>query len=160
LLTIVFLILIGIVLLILEILILPGLIAGIIGGILIITGIILTYTNYGNTYGHITFAATAIVTGISIWYAFKSRVWERFGLQQTSDGKIIRLDELNIQPGDAGITLSVVRPSGTALFDNKKLEVHSRGEIIDSNKIIEVIEVLPNKLIVKEKVKQFEDLKI
>lgn len=150
-LTIAFLIIIGIVLLILEILILPGLIAGIIGSVLIIIGIVLTYKNYGDFYGNLTLASTAVLTGASVWYAFKSKAWERFSLKEVSDGKVTRVDQLNIKTGDAGVSLSVIRPAGTALFDTKKIEVHSRGEIIDSNKIIEVIEVLPNKLIVKEK---------
>lgn len=150
-LTIAFLIVIGIVLLILEILILPGLIAGIIGSVMILIGIILSYKNYGDFYGNITLAATAVLTGVSIWYSFKSKAWEKFSLKEVSDGKVTRVDELNVKVGDAGVSLSVIRPAGTALFDEKKIEVHSRGEIIDSNKIIEVIEVLPNKLIVKQK---------
>lgn len=146
-----FLIVIGIVLLILEILILPGLIAGIIGSIMILTGIILSYKTYGDFYGNLVLAGTTALTGTSIWYAFKSKAWERFSLKEVSDSTVTRVDKLNIKTGDAGVSLSVIRPAGTALFDTKKIEVHSRGEIIDSNKIIEVIEVLPNKLIVKEK---------
>lgn len=119
---------------------------------MILTGVILSYKNYGDFYGNITLAATAVLTGGSVWYAFKSKAWERFSLKEVSDGKVTRVDQLNIKTGDAGVSLSVIRPAGTALFDTKKIEVHSRGEIIDSNKIIEVIEVLPNKLIVKEKV--------
>lgn len=146
-----FLILIGIVLLILEILILPGLIAGILGGIMVITGVVLSYKNYGEFYGNITLAITSLVSFVSIWYSFKSRAWERFSLKEVSNAKMDRVDELNIKEGDVGVSLSVIRPAGTALFDHKKIEVHSMGEIIDSNKIIEVIEVLPNKLLVREK---------
>jgi membrane-bound ClpP family serine protease len=39
---------------------------------------------------------------------------------------------------------------GMGMFNHKKVEVQSMGEMIDANSTIEVIEVLPNKLIVKK----------
>ncbi|MCW5920693.1 MAG: NfeD family protein, partial [Bacteroidetes bacterium] len=90
------------------------------------------------------------VTSATIYLAFRYNVWRRFSLQQSSDSKIERVDEMDIKIGDQGKALSVLRPMGTAVFNNKKIEVQSLGEMIEANATIEVIEVLTNKLIVKK----------
>lgn len=143
-------ILIGIVLLILEILVLPGLIAGIIGSIMIICGIWLMYFNFGNIYGHISLIASLCLFVLSLWFSFKYDAWKRLSLQQASEGKIQRTDELNLAVGDTGITISAVRPMGTALFNNTRVEVMTQNEMINSNTKIRIIEILPNKLIVEK----------
>ena len=148
--TIILLILVGIVLLILEILILPGLIAGIIGALMILGGIWYSFHELGNTAGTIVALSTLTVTLATIYLAFRYNVWRRFSLQQSSDSKIVRVDEMDIKIGDQGKALSVLRPMGTAVFNNKKIEVQSLGEMIEANATIEVIEVLTNKLIVKK----------
>ena len=148
--TIILLILVGIVLLILEILILPGLIAGIIGALMILGGIWYSFHELGNTAGTIVALSTLTVTLATIYLAFRYNVWRRFSLQQSSDSKIERVDEMDIKIGDQGKAPSVLRPMGTAVFNNKKIEVQSLGEMIEANATIEVIEVLTNKLIVKK----------
>jgi membrane-bound ClpP family serine protease len=148
---IILIIITGIILLVLEILVLPGMIAGIIGSLLMLTGILMIYGNYGRTAGHISVLITGIVTVFSLWYSFKSKAWKRFSLEKSSEGKIQRVDELGIKPGDVGIALSAVRPMGTAIFNGTKVEVQSMSEMIPTNSSIEVIEVLSNKLIVRKK---------
>ena len=152
-LSILVLIIIGIILLILEILIIPGLIAGIIGSIMMLVGIWVTYKNYGSTAGNITAASTAIVTTLAVYFAFKSSAWKKFSLQQSSDAKIARADEMQINVGDVGKSISAIRPMGSAMFGNRKVEVQSNGEMIDTNTEIEVTEVLSNKLLVRKKTK-------
>ena len=148
--TIILLILAGIVLLILEILILPGLIAGIIGALMILGGIWYSFHELGNTAGTIVALSTLTVTLSTIYLAFRYNVWRRFSLQQSSDSKIERVDEMDIKSGDHGKALSALRPMGTAVFHNKQVEVESLGEMIEANATVEVIEVLANKLIVKK----------
>ncbi len=148
--SIIILILCGIILLVLEILILPGLIAGIIGALMILGGIWYSYRELGNTAGTITALSTITLTAATIYLAFRYNVWRRFSLQNASDSRIDRVDELNFKPGDIGKSISAIRPMGTAIFDNKRVEVQSQGEMIDANTDIEIIEVMVNKLIVKK----------
>ncbi len=136
---------------ILEILILPGLIAGIIGSSMMLIGVWLSYSNYGSTVGNITACATIVATVLAIYFAFKSNAWKKFSLEQASEGKITRTDEMNINVGDVGKSISAIRPMGTAIFGNIKVEVQSNGEMIEASTSVEVIEVLQNKLIVKRK---------
>jgi membrane-bound ClpP family serine protease len=86
------LIVVGIILLVLEILILPGLIAGIAGVVFMLIGILWTFSEYGRTVGIYTSIATVLLTGISLYISFKSKVWSRLSLKNDlieSSAKVI-----------------------------------------------------------------------
>lgn len=146
------LIVIGIVLLVLEILVLPGLIAGIIGGIFLLIAIIWMYSSHGDMAGHITLVSTFLVTAGAIYWSLKSKMWNRFGLKDTIDSKVNDVASLHIPVGAEGLTVSALRPSGTIVIDNQKVEAQSNGELIDAGTKVIVLESLQNKVIVKTKV--------
>jgi len=58
--------------------------------------------------------------------------------------------ELEEFMGQKGKSLSILRPSGSARINGKRLDVVSRGEYIDKDKKIIVISVTGNQIIVKE----------
>lgn len=150
--TIILLIIIGIILVVLEILILPGLISGIIGSILIIIGILWMYKAYGATTGNYTAVLTAILTLSAVIYSLKSKAWQRFGLKDSLEGKTNEVDKMELKEGDEGITLSALRPMGTVMINEKRIEAQTNGELLSTNTQITVLKVLPNKIIVKAKI--------
>jgi membrane-bound serine protease (ClpP class) len=77
---------------------------------------------------------------------------ESFGLKDTIDSKVNDVASLNILVGAEGLTVSALRPSGTIVIDNQKVEAQSNGELIDAGTKVIVLESLPNKVIVKTKV--------
>lgn len=145
------LILIGIVLLVLEILVLPGLIAGIIGALLILLSVVWIYNDYGTVTGHITAASSLILTALAIYGSLKSKAWNRYGLKDQIDGRVNDVQSLGITEGEEGKTLSALRPSGTVMISNRRVEAQSSGEFIDAGTKIIVTKVLPNKVMVKIK---------
>ncbi len=146
--SIITIILFGIFLIVLEILILPGLIAGIIGAIFMITGIVMMYNNFGSTYGHITLISSISLTGFIVFYFLKSKSWQRFGLKDTIDSKVIDLSQTDIKPGMSAITLSALRPMGIVLINNEKYEAQTNGAYIEANTNVVVLKVMSNKLLV------------
>lgn len=149
--SIILIILIGIILVVLEILILPGLISGIIGSILIIIGILWMYKAYGSAIGNYTAIGTAVLTLGAIIYSLKSKAWQRFGLNDSLKGKTNEVDNLELKEGDEGITVSAMRPMGTVMINEKRIEAQTNGELIPANTLVTILKVLPNKLIVKVK---------
>jgi len=145
------LIVFGIILLILEILVLPGLISGIVGVMLMITGVLWMYSSQGSTAGHITLACTAATSGAAILYALKSRAWERFGLKGHLEGKSVSTAGLPISVGDEVITMSALRPMGTILAGDHKAEAETTGEMVDAGSTVIIVKITPNKIIVKPK---------
>lgn len=150
--SIIAIILFGILLLVLEILVLPGLIAGIIGAIFLITGIVMMYKNFGNVYGNVTLVSTLALTIGSLIYALKSKAWLRYSLKDTVDGKVIDLQSSAITEGTIALATSALRPMGSVLINNIKYEAQTNGEYIEANTEVIVVKVLSNKLVVKLKI--------
>lgn len=146
------LILIGILLLVLEILVLPGFIAGVIGTIFLFISIIWMYKAHGDVAGHITLASTFVLTFIAIYGSLKSRAWKKYGLNSSIDSHVNEVGGLSIAEGDEGRTISALRPSGTVIIGEYKVEAQTSGELIDAGTKIIVTKVLPNKVIVKTKI--------
>lgn len=149
--SIIAIILFGILLLVLEILVLPGLIAGIVGTILMILGIVMMYTNFGEVSGNITLICTFFLTASLLFYVLKTKAWRRFGLKDTIDSKVIDLPAANIELGTIALTISALRPMGTVLIGTNKYEAQTNGSYIEANNPVIVIRVLTNKLLVELK---------
>ncbi len=147
--SIIAIILFGITLLVMEILILPGLIAGIIGTILMIVGIVIMYKSFGTTYGNITLISTIALCSGCMIYVLKSKAWLRFSLKDTIDSNVIDLTKELITVGEQAITVSALRPMGSVLIGDKKYEVQTNGEYIEANQKVVVVKVFTNKLLVK-----------
>jgi membrane-bound serine protease (ClpP class) len=141
----------GITLLVLEILVLPGLIAGLIGGLFIVAAITWTFSEYGTAAGIYTSLATVIVAIIAIYTGLKSKVWKRFSLKQDMhESRVNIIDSNVVKAGDEAITISALRPMGTILIGDQKVEAQTNGELIPGNTRVIIISVLQNKVLVKE----------
>lgn len=145
------LILTGLVLLILEILFVPGMILGIISVILMIIGVIFSFKDHGSTTGYLVLAGTAVATAIAVYWAFTSGIWQKMGVQATIDGKANELDEAALKPGASGITISRLNPIGKARVNHVITEVYAMDGFIDQDKEIEVVKVDQNKVVVRLK---------
>ena len=145
------LLLIGIILLVLEILVLPGMVAGVMGGVFLIAGVVWTYAYKGETAGHITLVSVIVLTSVTLYSALKSKSWNRFGLKGAIDSKVNDVSALHVEVGAEGKALSALRPSGTVLIGDKRLEAQTNGEMLDAGTEIIVNKVLPNKVIVRKK---------
>jgi len=146
------LILIGIVLIILEILVLPGMIAGIAGVLLIIFSIFWMYAEEGTLAGNITLITSLVLTVAAVYTSLKSKAWTRFGLNDTIDSKVNDISDANIKEGDEGVTVSALRPSGTVLINNRRVEASAVSGMIDAATKVLVVKVVPGKILVKIKV--------
>lgn len=143
------LILVGLFLLIVEILFVPGMILGFIAVVLMITGIIFSYKDFGTTIGTVVLSGTAMATAAAVYWAFNSNTWKRLGVQSTVDGKANVIDTNAVRPGDTGKTISRLNPIGKASINNLTLEVQTQDGFIDEEKDIQVVKVFQNKIFVK-----------
>lgn len=147
------LILFGITLVILEIVMVPGLIVGIIGGTIILLGIFWSWQVYGERGGIIIAIVTLLLLGITLFLALKTKFWQRFSLTNTSSGRVNELESGAVLPGDEGYAVSSLRPMGTIKINGRKFEAGTDGELIPPNYPIIVIRVEPGKIIVEPKKK-------
>lgn len=143
------LILFGIILIVLEVLIVPGFIAGIIGAFFMAMGIGWAYQLYGATAGTWVGVASLTLCGFSVWMAFRTRVWQRFSLKTSLEGRTNEVDPQTVQPGDRGAAVSSLRPMGKVRVNGKYFEATTEGELLPANYPVIVVRVEPNKIVVK-----------
>lgn len=146
---ILFLIVLGGILLVLEFLFLPGLVAGVIGFLLQVAGVWTAFGYWGNSGGFPTLLGTLVLDGLLFWLVFKSGLWKRISLDTELNGKVNTLDETPVAAGDRGVTVSRLAPAGKASINGHFVEVHSAtGQFIDVGKDIVVAHVHHGKITV------------
>ena len=147
---IIFFILIGLLFLLVEILVTPGIVLGVVGLGFISYGIFQTYEAYGSSIGNMTLLGVAALTITVVLMALKSGVWSKIASKDTIGSKAKEDVEQQVRVGDQGKALSAMRPSGTALINNIKIEASTEGELIDAGMPLEVIRIEQNKVFIKK----------
>ncbi|MEO5802108.1 MAG: NfeD family protein [Verrucomicrobiota bacterium] len=143
------LIIVGAILLILET-VLPGLVAGIIGFCCLIAAVYFAYTRLGAETGHWVFMGVAImlVVGTICWLKyFPNSRFARPFVSKSAIGNIgaERPDLLN----QTGTAFTSLRPSGTALIDDKRVDVVTEGALIEKGTPIKVVAIEGLRVVVR-----------
>ena len=144
------LILIGLVLIIAEVIFIPGTtFAGFAGAAFGILGIVKIYMEVGSTAGHIALGTSLLAFGILFFVILKYNVWAGMSLTDTLTNKVNEnsLDGLTV--GDIGITKSVLKPVGKAVFNDAEYEVQTLGHYVDAGIPIRIRSIARLKVIVE-----------
>lgn len=145
------LIILGIILLLLELLVIPGVgFAGVGGFVLLGIAVWYTYAAFGSLAGHISLAGIGLVLIFFLWFALRSKTWKRASLKAEIDGKSDGQPNTPIQIGDRGITTSRLNPAGKALINDAFFEVRTFDRLIDSGVKVEVIKIEHRTIFVQE----------
>lgn len=147
------LILVGLFLFLVEFLLIPGITIAGIGGVgFLIAGIVLAYTDHGNTVGHITLLSTVVATAFTVAMALRSNTWKRFMLNTNVDSSVDNpVANQLIKPGDFGFAISRLTPMGKVRVNDTVVEAKSTGAYLDQKTEIEVVRIEGSKVIVKPK---------
>ncbi|MGE3173579.1 MAG: NfeD family protein [Planctomycetota bacterium] len=110
----------------------------------------------GNGFGMTMLVAEAVLAPLVLWGAFRILPRTPFGRALMLEGP--RHEEvaggamdpaLRDLPGKHGVTVSRLRPAGFARIDGRKVDVVTRGELLEQGSPIRVIEVVGNRVVVK-----------
>lgn len=147
---IILLIFLGLLLLLIEFAIIPGVtIAGIGGFLLLGASVWIAFAEYGTIAGFITLAFVLIAAPILIVYFFKSRSGKKMILQKNIKGKVDLINNDIISVGDVGKTIGRLAPMGKVKVNGEIVEAQSTGSFMDPNVEIVVLRIDSNKLIVE-----------
>lgn len=143
----------GVLFLLIEFFLLPGIsIAGIAGAIFLIGGIIYSYIFLGNTAGTITLAASALLLAGSFGWLLRSKSLRKIALETNIDDTVDNSELKKINIGDTGITLSRLNPIGKIMINDVTAEGKSfDGEFIDEDMEIEVVKIETYNVLVTKK---------
>ncbi|WP_372774375.1 hypothetical protein [Mangrovibacterium sp.] len=147
---ILFLIFLGILLLLLEFAVIPGVTIAGIGGVLLLgASIYLAFDTYGVLFGIITTAFVIIVTPLLVLKFFKSRAGKKMVLDSEITGRVDEISGETIHIGDEGITIGRLAPTGKVRINQQTMEGKAITGFIDQEKPVRVIEVLKTQVIVE-----------
>ncbi len=148
---IIILIIVGLLLMILEIIVIPGTgFAGIIGFALMAIAIWLTYSREGVMAGNITLGVTLAINVVGLILTLRSKTWKNAMLKTVNSGKVNTIKEGKLKIGDIGTTISRCAPMGKANFNNIYYEVSTLSEFIDQEDKVEIIRISGNKIYIKK----------
>jgi membrane-bound ClpP family serine protease len=147
---IIILLILGISLVALEIVALPGLVSGIVGMVFLGVGVWHSYSTYGTVAGNVVLLSSVVVCLLLIVFLMRSKTWRFFGLKAEIDSKVNTVDEQVLPVGARGTTLSRLAPTGKALINGQQVEVHTVSDFVDENVEVEITKVEGYKITVKK----------
>ncbi len=140
----------GIILLLLEVFLFPGIsLAGIGATVCLIYANIYSFTELGTWPGVITLIVSIISSILVFVWFMRSKSLDRLALKKDIDSTVKQPEINAIRPGDTGIALTRLAQIGNAQFGDFIIEVKSAGDFIDAKTPIIVDRIINNIIIVK-----------
>lgn len=141
---------IGLALILVEVMVIPGSsIIGFIGFGITVGAIYMAYRFHGSDAGTIVFASCAVVSGGFLYYAIKYNVWRKFSLNTEIDERVYSNVNDRIPVGTEGKALSALRPYGKAEFNEEAYEVVTQGSFVDAGSLIKIVKIEQEKIFVQ-----------
>ncbi len=146
----------GLIAIIIEFFVPAGGLVGILGLASIIGGVVYAFINYGTTIGSIFLFVALIAVPLIIVIYFKVfprtfiGKWLILGEAQNREKGYATYTEEKYADliGKEGVAMTVLRPAGRALIDNKKYSVVTAGDYIEAERKIKVLKVEGSRIIV------------
>lgn len=137
---IVLLIILGMLFLVAELLLFPGLS---IGGILAMAcyggAIWYAFDALSVTAGVWTIVAVAILSLLSLIFSLRAKTWQRLALKQEIDSVSMPNPESEVAIGAVGVSISRLSPMGKVEVNGKTFEAKSADVFIDQRSKVEVV---------------------
>lgn len=130
---------------------LPGLVTGILGFLCWVAAVILGYKEFGFQAGNLILGGVLVgsVVGVFSWLKFfpESRIARLF-VSRSAVGELgVAKPELVHR---TGVTITQLRPSGTAFINGKRVDVVTEGALIEQGASIKVVAVEGIRVVVRE----------
>ncbi|MCM0041150.1 MAG: nodulation protein NfeD [Algoriphagus sp.] len=141
------LLLIGLVLLLVEILFIPGTtVVGVFGFLVSLAGLAFAFLNFEYSVAIWITGITLTLNFAAVWYGFSSGIWKKFSLKSTQPGGAFdgRTDGLEV--GMKGLAVSDIKPYGKASFNEIWVEVKSESGFIEVNTPVTITKIENNKI--------------
>jgi membrane-bound ClpP family serine protease len=134
----------GVVLIALEVVV-PGAILGIIGGVLMLIGVIISFDQYGFEGGAIATAAGLAVGGIALYLEFvllpKSRLAKAFSMTSTVAGTSQPAVASRSVVGRRAVAITTLAPSGVIECEGRRYEAFARSGHVAAGTAVDVVDL-------------------
>lgn len=132
----------GIVLLVVEIALIPGIgITGVLGVVSLIASISYAFVTLGTLAGWLcVLVASVIGVGLFLWAVYGKTI-DKVALKKNISSTVENPDAAVLRVGDRGVAVARLALIGEAEFDGNRVEVRSCDGFIDEGASIEVVRV-------------------
>ncbi len=138
---IILLVFLGLLFLVAELVLLPGVsIGAILAMVCYGSSIYLAFRDFGTAAGVTVIVVILLLSLVAVVVSLRAKTWQRFSLKQeirSSSMSVLPAEELRI--GQHGVTLSRLSPMGKVEIDGKVYEAKSTGAYVDPRQEIEVV---------------------
>lgn len=142
------LILVGLVLIFVEILLIPGVgVAGIIGLLSMGGSCYYAFYEYGSLTGGIVTGVNGLLLLLLAVYVLRAKTWKRFTLNTNIDSKAVSTEQV-LAVGDRGKTVTRLAPMGAVRVGDNVIEVKALEGMIDPGVEVEVVLIEDNRIYV------------
>lgn len=145
------LILVGLLLVIIELFLLPGVTIAGISALLFFGGAVYYAFGISSAAGIISAMISVVVCIVGVLAFMRSRVMNKISLDASINSVVPTSVPQDIAPGDKGVTLSRLNPMGRVMVNGHELEGRAREAFLDENTAIEVERVENTVVIVKKR---------
>ena len=150
---IIMLIVLGIILILVEILLIPGFaVTGVLGVGSLVLASYFGFTHLGTRAGIIIIVVEVIVLSVLLYYALQAKTWKKLSLHTNIYAKVDEHPETKgLTSGMEGISTTRLNPMGRAKIGGFDLEVRSIEGLIDERTEIVIDSIEEEKIFVKKK---------
>lgn len=137
---IILLVFFGLLFLVAELVLLPGVSIGAILSLVCYGGsIYLAFRDFGTAAGVAVIVVILLLSAAAVVVSLRAKTWQRFSLRQEirSSSSVLPAEELRV--GQRGVTLSRLSPMGKVEIDGKVYEAKSTGAYVDPRQEVEVV---------------------
>ena len=143
------LMILGIILILTEIFIIPGVgFAGIAGFLCMGGSTYYAFYEFGTTAGYSVLGIAVLVLVLLTVFALRAKTWEKATLKTNIDSKALPDDAAVVHKGDVGRTHTRLAPMGTVRFGEYFTEAKSLEGMIDPGVDVKVVLIEDNKIYV------------
>ncbi|HEX8349945.1 MAG TPA: NfeD family protein [Hymenobacter sp.] len=145
------LLLFGLLFVVAEVVFIPGTtLVGLVGLGLLVAGIWLGYRDLGTSAGHIALGLSVVLVGLILYVGLRPKNLAKMALTDVNHARVRDVRQPDVQPGTLGRAISALRPAGTALFQEDRREVVTRGEFLPVGTTIRVLGIEQNRIVVEQ----------
>lgn len=137
---IVLLILLGVLFLVAELVLLPGISVGAVLSLVCYgSSAYLAYCDYGFAGCIAVVAVIALLSLAATVLSLRAKTWQRFSLEQQIRSSSMPQPGSELKVGDRGVTLSRLSPMGKVTIEGRTYEAKSLGAYVDPQCEVEVV---------------------
>ena len=141
---------VGALMLIVELVLLPGITIAAIGALGFYGAAAWTaWNNYGVRGLLVVVAIVIVLTIIATWFSLRAKTWQRFALGDKIESRSQEAPERKVKIGDRGTAMGRLAPMGSVMIEGRTYEAKTTGSFVDQHTEVEVIGFENYNIIVK-----------